>query len=125
VSFGEVTLRFFGLFLLIGPFGHLKYFICETLESVVVSVLVLFLGVENADAIQEAFKIPRLGPVLLVVSRLFHRIDGTIHFPLLVLALGRDRLVRVARVLFLLLFPSVEGHLLGQSISVGDGKHCF
>jgi hypothetical protein len=44
VNFGEVTLRFFGLFLLIGPFGRLEYFICETLELVAVSGLVLSLG---------------------------------------------------------------------------------
>jgi hypothetical protein len=67
MSFGEVTLGFFGLFLLIGPFGHLEHLICETLESVTVLGLVLFLGVENADVIQESFKFtwPRL--VLLVV----------------------------------------------------------
>jgi hypothetical protein len=34
-----------------GPFGRLEYFICETLESVAISGLVLSLGVENADAI--------------------------------------------------------------------------
>jgi hypothetical protein len=60
VSFREVTLRFFDLFLLIDPFGHLEYFIGETLESVVVLGLVLSLGMGNADAIQEAFKFPRL-----------------------------------------------------------------
>jgi hypothetical protein len=58
VSFGEVALRFSGLFLLIDPFDLREYFICETLESVTVLGLVLFLGVENADAIQEAFKFP-------------------------------------------------------------------
>jgi hypothetical protein len=88
VSFGEVTLRFFGLFLLIDPFGHLEYFIYETLESVKVPGLVLSLRVKNAYAIQEAFKFTRLGPVLLVASRPFHHIDGTICFPLLVVALG-------------------------------------
>jgi hypothetical protein len=51
MSFGEVGLRFFGLFLLIGPFGHLEDFICETLESVAVLGLVLSLGVEDVDAI--------------------------------------------------------------------------
>jgi hypothetical protein len=51
VSFEEVVLGFFRLFLLIGPFGCLEYFIYETLELVVVSGLVLSLGVENADAI--------------------------------------------------------------------------
>jgi hypothetical protein len=51
VSFGEVALMFFRLFLLTGPFGRLEYFIYKTLESVTVSGLVLFLGVENADTI--------------------------------------------------------------------------
>jgi hypothetical protein len=44
VSFGEVALRFFRLFLLIIPLGRLEYFICETLESVTVLDLVLSLG---------------------------------------------------------------------------------
>jgi hypothetical protein len=88
VSFGEVTLRFFMLFLLINPFGRLEYFICETLESIAVSGLMLFLGVENADVIQEAFKFTRPGPILLIASQPFHHVDGTIHFPLLVVALG-------------------------------------
>jgi hypothetical protein len=88
VIFGEVALRFFGLFLLIGPFGRLEYFIYETLESVTVLSLMLSLGVEDADAIQEAFKFTRPGPVLLVVSQLFHHIDGMICFPLLVVALA-------------------------------------
>jgi hypothetical protein len=88
VSFGKVTLRFFMLSLLIGPFGRLEYFICETLESIAVSGLMLFLGVENADVIQEAFKFTRPGPILLIVSQPFHHVDGTIHFPLLVVALG-------------------------------------
>jgi hypothetical protein len=56
MSFGEVTLGLFGLFLLIGPFGRLEHLMCETLESVVASGLVLSLGVENTYAIQEAFK---------------------------------------------------------------------
>jgi hypothetical protein len=96
VSFGKVTIRFFRLFLSIGPFGRLEYFICETLESVTVLGLVLSLGVENEDAIQEGFKFPQFGPVLLVVSQPFHHIDGMIHFPLLVVALGQARLVHMA-----------------------------
>jgi hypothetical protein len=51
VSFREVALRFFMLFLLIGPFGRLEYFSCETLESVAILGFVLSLGVKNADAI--------------------------------------------------------------------------
>jgi hypothetical protein len=50
-SFGEVTLGFFKLFLLINPFGHLEHLICETLKLVVVPGLVLSLVVENVDAI--------------------------------------------------------------------------
>jgi hypothetical protein len=52
VSFGEVALKFFSLFLLISPFRSLEYFFCETLESITVLYLVLFLGVENVDVIQ-------------------------------------------------------------------------
>jgi hypothetical protein len=85
---------------------------------------VLSLGVENADAIQEAFKFTRSGPVLIVVSWSFHRIDRTIHFPLLVVVLRQSRLVRVA-LLLLLLFSCVEGHLLGQGRLVSDGEHSF
>jgi hypothetical protein len=51
MSFEEVALWFFGLFLLIGTFGCLEHLIYETLESVIVSGLVLYLGVKNADAI--------------------------------------------------------------------------
>jgi hypothetical protein len=92
VNFREVALRFFELFLLISPFGRLEHFICETMESVTVLDLVLPLGVENADAIHEAFKFTWSGPILLVVSRSFHRVDEMIRFPLLVVALGRARL---------------------------------
>jgi hypothetical protein len=88
VSFGEVALGFFGIFLLISPFGCLEYFICETLELIAVPGFVLSLGLENADAIQEAFKCTRPGPVFLVASWPFHHVDGMIHFPLLVMALG-------------------------------------
>jgi hypothetical protein len=89
MTFGEVAIWFFGLFLLIGPFGHLEHLICETLESIVVLGLVLSLGVKNADAIQEAFKFSQPRPVLLVASWLFHRVDKRISFPLLVVALGK------------------------------------
>jgi hypothetical protein len=68
MSFGEITLGIFGLFLLIGPFGRPEHLIYKTLESVIVSCLVLSLGVKNADVIQEAFKFTWLGPVLLVAS---------------------------------------------------------
>jgi hypothetical protein len=87
VSFGDVTLNFFRLFILISTFDRLEYFICETLVSIAVSGLKLSLGVENADVIQEALKFPWLWLVLLVASWLLHHIDGTIRFPLLVMAL--------------------------------------
>jgi hypothetical protein len=86
---------------------------------------VLSLGVENADVIQEAFKFTRPGAVLLVASRPFHCVDETIRFPLLVMALGQARLVRVAQVLLLLLFSCVDGRLLGQGVLISDGEHCF
>jgi hypothetical protein len=50
MSLREVTLGILGLFLLISPFGCLENLICETLESVPVPGLVLFLVVENANA---------------------------------------------------------------------------
>jgi hypothetical protein len=72
VSFGVVALRILGLLLLIGHVGHLENLIYETLESVIVSGLVLSLGVKNANAIQEAFKFTRpCGD---------EAIDGTVHF---------------------------------------------
>jgi hypothetical protein len=115
VSFGELALGFFGLF-------HL---ICETLESVTVPGLVLSLGLKNADVIQEAFKFTQPVLVLLVASWPFHCVDRMIRFPLLVVALGRTRLVRVARLLFLRLLSCVEGHLLGEGVLVSDDEHCF
>jgi hypothetical protein len=96
MSLGKVALGILRLFLLISPSGHLENLICETLESVTVLGLVLSLGVENANAIQEAFKFTQPGPVLLVVSRLFHGIDGMVGLPLLAVALGRAWLVYVA-----------------------------
>jgi hypothetical protein len=66
VSLREISLWIFRLLLLIGLFGHLENLICETLESVVVPGLVLSLGVENVDPIQEAFKFTRSGLVLLL-----------------------------------------------------------
>jgi hypothetical protein len=125
VSFGEATLRFFELFLLISPFGRLEYFICESLEPVTVLDLVLSLGVEDADVIQKAFEFTQPRPILLVASWSFHHVDGTINLPLPVMTLGRARLFHVARVLFLLLFTGVEGRLLGQGILISDGEHYF
>jgi hypothetical protein len=131
VRFGEVVLRFFGLFLFIAFLGRLEYFICEIFESVTLPGLVISLGVENADAIQEAFKFTRLELVLLVASRPFHRIDGTICFPLLVMAVGQARLVCMAQVLFLLLFLvlrvtfSTRAYLLAMSNIASDVLEFF
>jgi hypothetical protein len=122
MSLGEIALGILRLFLLIGYFSCLEYLLCETLELVATLSLVLSLGMKNADAIQEAFKFTRPGPVLLVASWTFHRIDRTVRFLLLVMALGRAMLICVAR---LLLFSSVEGHLLGQGILASDSEHLF
>jgi hypothetical protein len=113
------------LFLLINPFGHLEHLICETLKLVAVTCLVLSLVVEIVDAIQEAFKFTRPRPLLLVASQSFHRVDGMICFPLLLVGIRQARLVHVARLLLLPLFSCVEGRLLGQGIFVSDGEHCF
>jgi hypothetical protein len=112
MSFGEVDLGFFRPFHLIGPFGRLEHLICETLESVAISGLVLSLGVEKADVVQENFKFTWPGPVPLVASRSFDRVGRMICFPHLVMALGGVRLIRVARLLLLLLLSCVEGRLL-------------
>jgi hypothetical protein len=125
MSLGEVTLGTLWLFLLINPFGHLENLICKMLESVAVPGLVLSLGVENAHAMQEAFKFTRPRLVLLMASWPFHHIDKMVSFPLLVVALGWARLVRVARLLLLLLFSGVEGHLLSQGILVSHSEHLF
>jgi hypothetical protein len=87
MSFGEVSLGLFRLFLLINPFGRVEHPIYKTLESVIVSGLVLSLRVENTDAIQEALKFTWSGSVLLVASRSLHHVDGMIHFSLLAVAL--------------------------------------
>jgi hypothetical protein len=96
MSFGEVTLWIFEHCLLIGLFGRLEHLICETLESVAVPGLVLSLGMKNANAIQEAFEFTRPGPVLLIMSWPLHVVHRAICLPLLVMALGRARLIRVA-----------------------------
>jgi hypothetical protein len=54
-----------------------------------------------------------------------HYIDRAVCFPLLVMTLEWARLIRVARVLFLLLLPGVKGRILSQGILVGDGEHLF
>jgi hypothetical protein len=89
MSFGEVVLWFFGLFFLINLFGRLEHLICETLESVAVLSLMLSLGVEDTDAIQEAFKFTRPWLVLLVASRPLHIVDRMIRLLLLVMALDK------------------------------------
>jgi hypothetical protein len=42
---------------------------------------------ENANAVQEAFKFTRTGPVLLMTTRLFYRVDRMVWLSLLVMAL--------------------------------------
>jgi predicted benzoate:H+ symporter BenE len=88
MSFVEVALALFRLFLLIGPFGRLEHLICESLESVTMSGIVLSLGMENADVIKEAFKFTWFVSVLFIASWPLHRVDKIIRFPLLVVALG-------------------------------------
>jgi hypothetical protein len=78
VSLEEVFLGILGLLLLIGQLGHLENLICKTLESVTVSVLVLSLGVKNANEIQKAFKFTWPRPVLLVMTRPHYYIDRTV-----------------------------------------------
>jgi hypothetical protein len=51
VSLGEVALGILGLFFLIGWLGRFENLIYKTLESVIVSGVVLSLGVENAIVI--------------------------------------------------------------------------
>jgi hypothetical protein len=80
---------------------------------------------EDTNAIQEASKFIWCELVPLVMSRPFYIVHGVIHLPILVVALGQARLVHVARLLLLLLFSSIEGHLLSQSVFVGDSQHHF
>jgi hypothetical protein len=87
VSFGEVAFWVFWLLLMINLFGHLEDLICKTLRSVVVPGLVLPLGVEDADLVQETFELSRPGSVLFVMMRLLHVCHGAIQFPLLVVIL--------------------------------------
>jgi hypothetical protein len=51
MSFEEVALELLGLLLLIDQLGRIENLICKTLESIIVSGLVLSLGVKNANAI--------------------------------------------------------------------------
>jgi hypothetical protein len=95
MSFREVALGILRLLLLIDTFVLLENVIYEILESVAVPGLVLSPGVKDTDVIQEAFKFTQPGLVLLVVPRLFHRIDRMVSFPLLVMALGQARMVRM------------------------------
>jgi hypothetical protein len=88
MSLREVALGILRLLLLIGHLHHLENLICKTLESVTISGLVLFLGVKNANAIQEAFKFTRPGSVLLMMTRPLYHINRTVWFSLLVVAIG-------------------------------------
>jgi hypothetical protein len=88
VGFGEVALWILRLLLLLSQLGHLENLICKTLESVAFLGLVLCLGVENANAVQEAFKFIRPGLILLMTLRSFNHVDRTVRLSLLVMAHG-------------------------------------
>jgi hypothetical protein len=88
VHLGEAALGILRLLLMIGRFGHLENLIYKSLESLTISGLVLSLGVENANAIQEVFKFTRPGLVLLMMMRSFNHIDRMVRLSLLVMALG-------------------------------------
>jgi hypothetical protein len=88
MSLGKVTLGVLGLLLLMDRVGCLENLICKTLESVIVSGLMLSLGVKNANVILEAIKFARLGLVLLMMTMLFYHIDRMVRFSLLVMAHG-------------------------------------
>jgi hypothetical protein len=88
VGLRDVTLGILELHLLIDRLGRLENLICKTLKSVIVSCLVLPFVVENANVIQEAFKFAWPGPVLLMTTRSFNRIDRMVLLSLLVMALG-------------------------------------
>jgi hypothetical protein len=88
VRLREVALGILGLPLMIGRFGRLENLICKIFESVTVSGLVLSLGVKNTNAIQEAFEFTQPGPVLLMMTRPFNRVNKMVRLSLLVMALG-------------------------------------
>jgi hypothetical protein len=107
VGLREVTLGILGLPLMIGLLGRLENLICKTVESVIVSGFVLSLGMENANAIQEAFKFTQPRPVLLMMMGSFNRVDRMNQLSLLVVALAQARLIGVTRLHLLL--SCVEG----------------
>jgi predicted benzoate:H+ symporter BenE len=88
VGIGEVIIGILGVLLMIGRFGRLENLIYKTLESIVVSGLVLSLGLKNTNAIQKAFEFTRPGPVLLMMMRSFNHINRMVQLSLLVVALG-------------------------------------
>jgi hypothetical protein len=93
VSLGEINFWIFRLLLLIGPFGRLEDFNCETLESVIVLGLMLSLGVENADLTQETVKLSRHGPIFFVTTRPLYVGHGEVCLPLLVMTLEGGGLI--------------------------------
>jgi predicted benzoate:H+ symporter BenE len=78
---------------LVGLFGHLEDLICKSLESVAVPGLVLSLGVENADPIQETFKLSQPGLVIFVAMQPLYIVHGAVHLHLLVVTLRGARLI--------------------------------
>jgi hypothetical protein len=66
MSFEEVALVLWGLFLLIVPFGRLEHLICKILESIAVSGLVLSLGVKIQMQSRKPSNSPSLGRYFLL-----------------------------------------------------------
>jgi hypothetical protein len=87
VSFVEVAFWVFRLLFVFSHFGRLEDLIYKTLQSVAVPGLVLPLGVEDADPVQETFKPSESGPILLVPVWPLHICHGVILVPLLVITL--------------------------------------
>jgi hypothetical protein len=123
VSLEEVTIWIFRLLFLLGLFSRLENLICKALQLVTVTGLVLSLGVENADPVQETFKLSWSGQVLLVMTHSLYVSYGVVRLTVLVITLQGARLIRMTQLLVLLLLSGVEGRLLGQGILVGDGQY--
>jgi hypothetical protein len=58
------------------------------LELIAVLGLVVSLGLENANVIQEAFEFAQPRPILLLSVRPFNCIENTVPLSLLIMALG-------------------------------------
>jgi hypothetical protein len=60
------------------------------------------LGVEDADPVQETFKLSRSGPILLVATRPVHVGHGEVRLPLPIIILRGVGLIRLTLLLVLL-----------------------